>query len=145
MFRFIILSRLIQQCCLNHSCSIVSCVTTLFDSFTLSLKHFNCSSSISFCHQVCAVVCTADKQRQLVWLLRVILRTLKRASQEGQLFAYVPSFYIDCLIEICSALCTYMHPTAPLENVEGTIFSLYICVRFMCILMCTHATVSRYV
>jgi Kip1 ubiquitination-promoting complex protein 1 len=70
-------------------------------------------------------VFSADKQSHLAWLLRVILQTLKLASKEGQLFAYVPDFYLDTLDEVCSALCTYLHPTAPLENIEGMQFSLY--------------------
>ena len=44
------------------------------------------------------------------------------ASKEGQLFAYVPDYYLDSLVEICTALCTYIHPTAPIENIEGTAF-----------------------
>jgi hypothetical protein len=61
-------------------------------------------------------------QSQLAWLLRVILQTVKLASKEGQLFAYVPDYYLDSLVEICAALHTYIHPTAPIENIEGTVF-----------------------
>jgi hypothetical protein len=45
---------------------------------------------------------------------------MKLASKEGQLFAYVPDYYLDSLVEICTALCTYIHPAAPIENIEGT-------------------------
>ena len=48
---------------------------------------------------------------------------MKLASKEGQLFAYVPDYYLDSLVEICTALHTYIHPTAPVENIEGTVFS----------------------
>ncbi|PSN30203.1 hypothetical protein C0J52_21037 [Blattella germanica] len=68
-----------------------------------------------------AAVYSTDKQSHLAWLLRVILQTVKLASQEGQLFAYVPDFYLDSLVEICAALRTYVHPTAPLENIEGNV------------------------
>jgi hypothetical protein len=61
-------------------------------------------------------------QGHLAWLLRVVLQTMKQASKEGQLFAYVPDYYLDSLIEICLALRTYIHPTAPVENIEGTVF-----------------------
>jgi hypothetical protein len=44
------------------------------------------------------------------------------ASKEGQLFAYVPDYYLDSLVEISTALLTYMHPTAPIGNIEGTVF-----------------------
>lgn len=72
-----------------------------------------------FCCQVRATVFSSDKQSHLAWLLRVILQTVKLASKEGQLFAYVPDFYIDSLVEICAALRTYVHPTSPLENIDG--------------------------
>jgi Kip1 ubiquitination-promoting complex protein 1 len=86
---------------------------------------------VLFCFQVRAAVFSADKQSHLAWLLRVILQTVKLASKEGQLFAYVPDFYLDSLVEICAALRTYMHPTAPLENIEGTELLLYMfsCVK----------------
>lgn len=98
--------------------------------------------TVSFCHQVRAVVCSADKQSQLAWLLRVVLQTVKQASQEGQLFAYVPNFYLDSLIEICAALRTYVHPAAPLENIEGTMLPMYICV-FLCV--CVHTCNCEWV
>jgi hypothetical protein len=47
---------------------------------------------------------------------------MKLASKEGQLFAYVPDYYLDFVVEICTALRTYVHPTAPIENIEGTVF-----------------------
>ena len=71
-----------------------------------------------------AAVYSTDKQSHLAWLLRVILQTVKLASQNGQLFAFVPDFYFDSLVEICSALRNYVHPTSPFENIEGNIFTL---------------------
>jgi hypothetical protein len=47
---------------------------------------------------------------------------MKQASKEGQLFAYVPEYYLESLVEICTALRTYIHPTAPIENIAGTVF-----------------------
>lgn len=84
------------------------------------------SVNVRVCYQVRAAVYSADKQSHLAWLLRVILQTVKLASQEGQLFAYVPDFYLDSLVEVCAALRTYVHPTAPLENIEGTVLPLYV-------------------
>lgn len=61
---------------------------------------------------------------------------MKLASKEGQLFAYVPDFYLDSLVEICTALRTYIHPTAPIENIEGTVLSLFMfpCVKVSTVL-----------
>jgi len=47
---------------------------------------------------------------------------MKLASEEGELFAFVPDYYLDSLVETCTALRTYIHPTAPIENIEGTMF-----------------------
>ncbi|KAJ4433729.1 E3 ubiquitin-protein ligase RNF123 [Periplaneta americana] len=79
-----------------------------------------------------AAVYSADKQSHLAWLLRVVLQTVKLASQEGQLFAYVPDFYLDSLVELCAALRTYVHPTAPLENIEGYEDLLIEVSEFLC-------------
>jgi len=46
---------------------------------------------------------------------------MKLASKEGELFAYIPDYYLDSLVEICTALYTYLHPTAPIDNIEGTV------------------------
>lgn len=79
-----------------------------------------------------AAVYSTDKQSHLAWLLRVVLQTVKLASQDGQLFAYVPDFYLDSLVELCAALRTYVHPTAPLENIEGYEDLLIEVSEFLC-------------
>ncbi|KAJ9584194.1 hypothetical protein L9F63_021458, partial [Diploptera punctata] len=79
-----------------------------------------------------AVVYSTDKQSHLAWLLRVVLQTVKLASQDGQLFAFVPDFYLDSLIEICSALRNYLHPTSAFENIEGYEDLLIEVSEFLC-------------
>lgn len=61
-----------------------------------------------------AAVYTSTKQADLIWLLRAILITLRKASREGEFFTFVPDFYIDSLVEISTALRTYFDPTVPL-------------------------------
>ncbi|XP_067001612.2 E3 ubiquitin-protein ligase RNF123 isoform X2 [Anabrus simplex] len=79
-----------------------------------------------------AAVYSPEKQSHLAWLLRVVLNTLKRASQEGQLFSFVPDFYLDSLIELSAALRTYVHPTAAVENIEGYDDLLVEISEFLC-------------
>lgn len=64
-------------------------------------------------------VYTTEKQADLVWLLRAVLETLELASQQGELFAFVPDFYLETMVELCSALRCYFSPTLPLEELAG--------------------------
>ncbi|XP_046661819.1 E3 ubiquitin-protein ligase RNF123 isoform X1 [Homalodisca vitripennis] len=64
-------------------------------------------------------VYTEERRNKLVWLLEAILETLKRASKKGDLFAFVPDFYLESMVEICTALRNYFSPTAPLEEING--------------------------
>ncbi|CAG2053321.1 unnamed protein product [Timema podura] len=66
-----------------------------------------------------AAVFSPEKQSHLAWLFRVVLQTVKLSSQEGQLFSFVPDFYLEALVELCTALRTYLHPTCPIDNIEG--------------------------
>lgn len=64
-------------------------------------------------------VLTPDKRASLVWLLRVVLNTLERASQHGDLFAFVPEFYVETMVELCVAIRSYFSPTLPLQEFIG--------------------------
>ncbi|XP_025107715.1 E3 ubiquitin-protein ligase RNF123-like isoform X1 [Pomacea canaliculata] len=70
---------------------------------------------------VISVVYSQSKQRDVEWLLRVVLRTLERASCYRQLFQYVPEYYIESCFSAFNALRSFFHPTQPfteLPNVE---------------------------
>lgn len=71
-------------------------------------------------------VYTTEKQADLVWLLRAVLETLELASQQGELFAFVPDFYLETMVELCSALRCYFSPTLPLEELAGKKNSVFI-------------------
>ena len=58
---------------------------------------------------------------------------MKLTSKEGELFAYVPDYYLDALVETCTALGTYVHPTAPIENIAGTVLTTSLSV---CLILC---------
>ncbi|KAK7493950.1 hypothetical protein BaRGS_00014832, partial [Batillaria attramentaria] len=68
---------------------------------------------------VIAVVYSQSKQRDVEWLLRVVLRTLEKASAYRQLFQYVPEFYIETCIHAFNALRNYFHPTQPFSSLPN--------------------------
>lgn len=67
---------------------------------------------------VLAAVHSAQKFGHLTGLMRVILESLKAASREGELFAFVPDFYVDSLTELCTAMRLYF--TTPPESTDCT-------------------------
>lgn len=64
-----------------------------------------------------AAVYSDEKQLQLAWLLKVVILTLKNASSEGNMFSFVPDFYLEALADLCIGLRNHMHPTAHIENI----------------------------
>ncbi|KAG8233963.1 hypothetical protein J437_LFUL013455 [Ladona fulva] len=91
-----------------------------------------------------ACIFSKSKQSHIAWMLRSVLRTLQEAScptstpststqaptsssfnessaleDQKRLFAFVPDYYLDALVGLSSALRTFFHPTAPIEDVEG--------------------------
>lgn len=79
-----------------------------------------------------AVVYSEEKQAQLAWLLRVVTLTLQTASQQGNMFSFVPDFYLEALANLCVALRNHMHPTAPIENVQDYREMLLNAAEFLC-------------
>ncbi|XP_071454524.1 E3 ubiquitin-protein ligase RNF123-like [Hetaerina americana] len=100
-----------------------------------------------------------DKQFQVAWMLRSVLRTLQEASapihstscqysrptsstravdeaseaeDQKRLFAFVPDYYLDALVGLCTALRSYFHPTAPIEDVQDHGELLYQVGLFLC-------------
>ncbi|XP_017884419.1 E3 ubiquitin-protein ligase RNF123-like isoform X2 [Ceratina calcarata] len=64
-----------------------------------------------------AAVYSEEKQLQFAWLLRAIAATLTSASLEGNMFSFVPDFYLETLADLCVGLRNHMHPTAPVERI----------------------------
>ncbi|XP_042209259.1 E3 ubiquitin-protein ligase RNF123-like isoform X2 [Homarus americanus] len=67
---------------------------------------------------VIAAIHSTEKYSHLVSLMRVILSTLKDASNEGELFGFVPDFYVESLTEMCTALRLYF--TVPPESIPSS-------------------------
>ncbi|CAG0912819.1 unnamed protein product [Notodromas monacha] len=67
---------------------------------------------------VSAVIYTKNRQQDLIFLTKVIMETLNRASKVGSLLAFVPDFYIDSLCECVQAIRVHMHPTVPFTDAK---------------------------
>lgn len=66
-----------------------------------------------------SAVYSPEKQAHLAWILRVTLKAMRDASDVGNLFSYVPEYYLDSLVGVATVLRSYMHPTVPFDNIEG--------------------------
>ncbi|XP_022196553.1 E3 ubiquitin-protein ligase RNF123 isoform X2 [Nilaparvata lugens] len=64
-----------------------------------------------------AAIFSPEKQAELAWLLRIVIRTLQGASSKGKLLSFVPEFYLDTLIELTTALRSLFCPTVPIDNI----------------------------
>ncbi|XP_045119356.1 E3 ubiquitin-protein ligase RNF123-like isoform X2 [Portunus trituberculatus] len=67
---------------------------------------------------VLAAIHSSQKFAHLTKLMRIILETLKAASREGELFAFVPDFYVESLTELCTAMRLYFN--TPPQSTDST-------------------------
>lgn len=79
-----------------------------------------------------AAVYSEEKQAQLAWLLKVVTLTLQTASQQGNMFSFVPDFYLETLSDLSVSLRAHMHPTAPIENIPDYRTMLCNVAEFLC-------------
>lgn len=79
-----------------------------------------------------AVVYSEEKQAQVSWLLKVVTLTLRNASQQINMFSFVPDFYLEALSDLCVSLRLHMHPTAPIENIPDHREILRNAAEFLC-------------
>ena len=66
----------------------------------------------------------------MAWLLRVTLRTVEKASLYGQLFQYIPEFYVETVTKAMYALHSYFHPIVNIEELEGKALPLKLSNEF---------------
>ena len=60
-----------------------------------------------------------EKQSDVYWILQVCMNTVERGSNIGTLFTFMPSFYVDAIMDSYNALKGYFHPTVNLTKLEG--------------------------
>lgn len=90
---------------------------------------------------ILAVVFVEQNRAELFWLLRVLLATVKRARRSGLLFALLPDYYIDTLINVYQAICNYFHPTLDIATLQSNLlFSLTFCFYLFLLLFVTETT-----
>ena len=56
-----------------------------------------------------------------MWLWKVALKTVEKASEFKLLFQYMPEFYIEIVLNAYNALKNYFHPTMSLDSIEGEV------------------------
>ncbi|XP_020709674.2 E3 ubiquitin-protein ligase RNF123-like isoform X2 [Athalia rosae] len=79
-----------------------------------------------------AVVYSREKQAHLVWLLRVVTLTLTSASEEGNMFSFVPKFYLEAMADLSVGIRSHVHPTAPIEDIPEHQEMLIDVAKFLC-------------
>ncbi|KAI4488691.1 hypothetical protein M0802_011399 [Mischocyttarus mexicanus] len=79
-----------------------------------------------------ATVFSEEKVAQMGWLLNVVTMTLWLAGKEGNMFSFVPDFYLQAVSDLCSAIRIEIHPIVPLQVVpDHAKIILQIC-EFLC-------------
>ena len=79
-----------------------------------------------------AVVYSEEKQERLAWLLKIVMLTLKNASENGNLFSFVPEFYLEVLADLITGLKNHIHPTVPIQNIASFKEMLQDVAQFLC-------------
>ncbi|KAH0568854.1 E3 ubiquitin-protein ligase RNF123-like [Cotesia glomerata] len=79
-----------------------------------------------------AAVYSEEKQAQLAWLLKVVMLTLGKANEEGNMFRFVPDFYLEALADLSVGLKNHLHPTVPIEKIPGYQDVLKDIAQFLC-------------
>lgn len=79
-----------------------------------------------------AAVYSKEKQAQLAWLLRVVTLTLASASEEGNMFSFVPDFYLEAMTDLSVGIRNHVHPTAPIDEIPEYQEMLVEVAHFLC-------------
>lgn len=99
---------------------------------TINVFHTKLSEQARHMAWVRAAVYSEEKQTQLAWLLKVVTLSLKSASEEGNMFSFVPDFYLEAMTDLIVGLKNYVHPTAPIEKIPNYQEMLKDVAQFLC-------------
>ncbi|ELU17872.1 hypothetical protein CAPTEDRAFT_219187 [Capitella teleta] len=83
-----------------------------------------------------AVTYSEKKQRDVLWMLNAVLRTLFKASgsnYNNKYFEFVPDFYVEACINAYNSLRGYFHPTCPCSKMQGFSATREQCAKFLCL------------
>lgn len=87
--------------------------------FLQVLEHKLMELSQAIMAWVQSCIYTPEKRSNLSWLLKAALLSLEKASAKENLFGFVPEYYVDTTIDICTSLKNHFHPTIPLDDLLG--------------------------
>ncbi|XP_043487937.1 E3 ubiquitin-protein ligase RNF123-like isoform X2 [Polistes fuscatus] len=79
-----------------------------------------------------ATVFSEQKVAQIGWFLNVVATTLCLAGKEGNMFSFVPEFYLEALSDLCKAVRTEIHPIMPLQVIPDYPQILLQISEFLC-------------
>uniref|UniRef100_A0A9J8DCW9 E3 ubiquitin-protein ligase RNF123 n=1 Tax=Cyprinus carpio carpio TaxID=630221 RepID=A0A9J8DCW9_CYPCA len=66
-----------------------------------------------------ATIYSKEKMLDVYWLLQVCIRTIEHADSTGSLFAFMPEFYLNVVMNSYSALKNYFSPSNCIEELPG--------------------------
>uniref|UniRef100_A0A8C2HBG6 E3 ubiquitin-protein ligase RNF123 n=1 Tax=Cyprinus carpio TaxID=7962 RepID=A0A8C2HBG6_CYPCA len=66
-----------------------------------------------------ATIYSKEKMLDVYWLLQVCIRTIEHADSTGSLFAFMPEFYLNVVMNSYSALKNYFSPSNCMEELPG--------------------------
>ncbi|XP_047367555.1 E3 ubiquitin-protein ligase RNF123 isoform X4 [Vespa velutina] len=79
-----------------------------------------------------AAVFSEEKLGELAWFLEMLTLTLQKASGEGNMFSFVPDFYLETLSDLCVSIRNHIHPTMPIETIPDYQKMLLDIAEFLC-------------
>ena len=65
-----------------------------------------------------------EKQEDLHWLLRCVLRTIEKSQSSGKLYVFMPEFYMENGIYLFQALWNYFLPLTSHGDIKGRSLNL---------------------
>jgi len=89
-----------------------------------------------------SVIFSMEKQEDLHWLLKCVLKTIENARNCGALFVFMPDFYMENGIYLFQALWNYFMPLTVGEHVEGYEATLSTMASFLATALCDERLVS---
>eukprot|EP00111_Clytia_hemisphaerica_P002840 TCONS_00008011-protein len=89
-----------------------------------------------------SVIFSQEKQEDLHWLLRVVLRTIKKSHSAGKLYVFLPEFYIENGIYLFQALWNYFLPLTRNSSTEGFEETLSEMASFLATSLCDEKIVN---
>eukprot|EP00795_Rhopilema_esculentum_P002009 gene2009-17567_t len=89
-----------------------------------------------------SVIFSKEKQEDLHWLLKCVLRTISVCQGTGKLFGFLPEFYIETAIYLFQALWNFFMPLTSLGNIDGYEGTLQKMANFLSESLCNDRIVN---